>query len=331
MSYVSIINYDYDESQTGFVQNFDSSSEEDSSSKEVEEEIRNAVVDYRFFGISLHEDSAGELALTGGIHLFHGVKAALAATFGPNWPESSLYEAFRGAALTLLTTRKQKKLTPVQFGALLEENAGVRLNLRKFIENSIFKGADAKFHGGLLKVMASGVKYLNEEQRAKYFIEIGPVLQRQGKIFDTAELVRLKAETSHGGTFNTGRNLIKDKMVKRCMWVMTERGHLEGHQFYSHVGKLARFHHSSFSAGDHVSAAGEWYVEAGKILLINCTSGHYRPEIQQFLKALTELNREGALQNAEVQLFDSQGKEQRIDAVEFKKYSTHYLKNHSLF
>ena len=52
----------------------------------------------------------------------------------------------------------------------------------------------------------------------------------------------------------------------------------ENFVLYSHTPKLDRFHHSSFTAGSPILAAGEWQVEAGIVKRINGLSGHYRPE-----------------------------------------------------
>ena len=65
--------------------------------------------------------------------------------------------------------------------------------------------------------------------------------------------------------------------------------------FYSHVGKLGRFHHSSFKAGQAVMAAGEWVVRQGKLDMINACSGHYRPEAWRVRAACSHLKNEGTI------------------------------------
>jgi hypothetical protein len=61
--------------------------------------------------------------------------------------------------------------------------------------------------------------------------------------------------------------------------------------FFSNVGKLKHFHHSTFTGGKGVVCAGEWIVKNGRLLKISGNSGHYRPTINHLKRAVLELER----------------------------------------
>lgn len=69
-----------------------------------------------------------------------------------------------------------------------------------------------------------------------------------------------------------------------AIWVWGPDGN-----FYSHIAKYQRFHHSTFFAGEQVKAAGEWKVVRGKIEGICGMSGHYRPDFDALVSAIEEL------------------------------------------
>jgi hypothetical protein len=73
---------------------------------------------------------------------------------------------------------------------------------------------------------------------------------------------------------------------KGLIWVCAEVPGSSTPVFYSHIGKLRRFHHSSFTAGDPVIGAGEWIVENGRLLKINANSGHYQPTIDHLFNSV---------------------------------------------
>jgi hypothetical protein len=103
------------------------------------------------------------------------------------------------------------------------------------------------------------------------------------------------------------------------------------YKFYSHVGKIARTHHSSFTAGGSVIAAGEWYVKMGRLKVINGLSGHYMPDQERFLRALYYLNRVGAVdEHATVLVWNANGA-QEIYAISFLNNSTEVLKTNRLY
>ncbi|HEY9227739.1 MAG TPA: hypothetical protein VIP11_13875 [Gemmatimonadaceae bacterium] len=81
-------------------------------------------------------------------------------------------------------------------------------------------------------------------------------------------------------------DLAEEWMVKSLIWVCAiEKGRL-GVTFYSHVGRPYKFHHSSFTSGGALVAAGEWIVENGSLRKISGNSGHYRPTIAELHRAV---------------------------------------------
>lgn len=83
-----------------------------------------------------------------------------------------------------------------------------------------------------------------------------------------------------------------------------------GIDFYSHVCKEDRVHHTTFMGdGDKpagVLAAGEWVVRKGKLIAVNGCSGHYRPKIGELLAGLDAMLKAGMVdQETTVRLWDN--------------------------
>jgi hypothetical protein len=75
--------------------------------------------------------------------------------------------------------------------------------------------------------------------------------------------------------------------------------------FYSHIGKMKRFHHSSFTAGQPVLGAGEWVVENGHLKAISANSGHYQPTIDHLRQSILHM-REALHDDTTVLLWSAQ-------------------------
>jgi hypothetical protein len=163
----------------------------------------------------------------------------------------------------------------------------------------------------LLLAVRRGVKYISDEtKRAKYAIGFNAgAVQRGASHFDTETLRRMYMkkpdqlsavpegphdnnapapapaavpdDPSKRGNYVIGRDVI---------WVMDNNGN-----FYSHVSKMGRIHHSSFLAGEAICAGGDWKIENGEITEISGQSGHYKPTLDRFLGALNQLEERGAL------------------------------------
>ena len=135
----------------------------------------------------------------------------------------------------------------------------------------------------VLNALRMGVKYCNDAAaRNKFKIEFrGPQLWRRDQLFDTRALI------DHYGA--------KDNydMTGEVIWIMSKE---EPEEFYSHVGKLGRVHHSTFFGGEAVRAAGDWRVEHGVIRQITGRSGHYKPGIGPLIQALRILRSRGVLE-----------------------------------
>ena len=136
-----------------------------------------------------------------------------------------------------------------------------------------------------------GVKYIAPDRLSRYLVTMGHTLQRRDLTFDTAAIKQHFLD-KRGGSRNMGRAGQKgapigvpqyakrrdgDWFQSSLIWVCvpTESEAV----FYSHVGKIQRFHHSSFTAGAEVMGAGEWIVEKGYIRQVSAVSGHYRPDL----------------------------------------------------
>ena len=158
-----------------------------------------------------------------------------------------------------------------------------------------------------------GVKYIRDlhRRRSRYEVTLGARMTRRMEIFDTA---KIKAVYRHKLGANVGDRLTPEEKAKpitpkvrarigaaflgkdaadqrrwtglarewgleSLIWVCALEDHQERPSFYSHIGKIQKFHHSSFKAGRDVIGAGEWIVTGGKLLKISANSGHYRPTI----------------------------------------------------
>ncbi len=245
-------------------------------------------------GKPLTSHAEGELNRVHGIHVWEGVKQALAETF-PGWPGMSKdYDWFCARVESELAANPRKD--PAAFARdLFKKEPYVAHDFDAFIRRSPLQIVLTKkmenLYRGVLKIMVRGVKYVSAEKRAKYKVELGPILQRGGEIFDTSDIYSKKKQTSAPGSTTKTNNPAKKL---RCIWVMTSTPP-QNYTFFSHFGKLGRFHHSSFMEGSAVMAAGEWYVEKGRCLLINACSGHYQPEPWRFLRAYQQLEQRGVI------------------------------------
>jgi len=184
---------------------------------------------------------------------------------------------------------------------------------------------------GLMKILLKGVKYCRSDcAEKKYKVTLGPALTRRGEVFDTKNIYEAKMKRYASGSVAPGQDWTKF----RCIWVMScpENGQPT---FYSHVGKIGRFHHSSFLAGGAVMAAGEWTVENGKLMHINACSGHYKPEDWRFLKACTFLKNEGVITGQtklEVWKEGQAGGRELVDCLPFlKNFADNRRKGYMLF
>jgi hypothetical protein len=290
-------------------------------------------------GKALTHHSRDELDLVAGIHVWTTVRTALAKTF-PGWPDapSPSYEHFRSSVS--LEVRRIKACQCEATAAIqdfLKKNPYIASDMDTFLKDAgplsvVRTKALAKYYMFILKVMAFGVKYVSAEKSIKYLVELGPVIKRGGQIFDTKTLYDKKRATSVAGSTTQSTNPAKKS---RCIWVMATDGG-DGFKFYSHFGKMGRFHHSSFTAGSAVMAAGEWFVENGECTLINACSGHYKPQPWRFKRAFDELKRTGVITaKTEIQVWDRRKPdatgEHRAPALEFMNGFDVNLRSYQLY
>ena len=153
---------------------------------------------------------------------------------------------------------------------------------------SLTKEMDSEYEGEHLPnseqwgFMGGQVKYLSEVERAEYelFVKDGNLITSNGQLFDSFN------------TMGTGNG--------KAIYVMDPQGRI----YASNSPMVGEFHHSSFLSGGKVSAAGEIEVINGKIVGINNTSGHYKPEAKYIDQFTSELSDRGAdLSNAYIEKF----------------------------
>lgn len=75
--------------------------------------------------------------------------------------------------------------------------------------------------------------------------------------------------------------------------------------FYTGVGRIHQFHHSTFTGGGDVIAAGEWTIESGRLTRIAPLSGHYRPTLQALYRAVLHMA-PALVSNPTVYLYDAE-------------------------
>ena len=145
----------------------------------------------------------------------------------------------------------------------------------------------------------NNVKYVSDPgvRFDKYAVVIHQTITRRGTALDTGEVknhfVRKGAQIGiacfgHDANDHQARftKLANEWGYQGLIWVCVKDGHTGEPVFFSHVGKTNRFHHSSFTGGGDVIAAGEWIIKRGRLLKISANSGHYRPPLDYFHRAV---------------------------------------------
>lgn len=146
-----------------------------------------------------------------------------------------------------------------------------------------------------------GVKYVATEQaRAKYRVQVGDRLRRRGMLLDTGSIRRHFKQKDRAGLGKAGlgratltqgvdRDLEREWNRKGLIWVCADGPGPNEAAFYTHVGKIDRFHHSTFFSGNELIGAGEWIVEDGRLKSISANSGHYQPSIDFLYQSVLHL------------------------------------------
>jgi hypothetical protein len=187
---------------------------------------------------------------------------------------------------------------------------------------------------GWLKLMAAGVKYCEAAvAKEKYQVDLGPVIRRRNEVFDSEALFNKATKKYAMGSFGgagEGRNKFKS------IWVMVWEDRSQPPEFYSHIGKIGRFHHSSFKAGGRIAAAGEWLITDGKCEVVSGCSGHYKPEPWRLLLALDYLKKVNVITDAtklEVWLKDTTNanRKQLVNCITFTNRWERNMRDYQLF
>jgi len=144
------------------------------------------------------------------------------------------------------------------------------------------------------------VRYLNAEKRRKYLVTLGQriVRERAGLPLDTREVQqhcigagRTDLGSAVLGKSRGGQPFRQPDEWKgsALIWVCAPDPETDKPAIYTHVCKIRRFHRSSFTGGEGVIGAGEWVVRDGKLLYVSANSGHYRPDLHTFHRAVLHM------------------------------------------
>lgn len=233
---------------------------------------------------------------------------------GEGGVEDDVLEIFEGRPISTsrheVAARKVRKVLPVYSTANKQKAAFPEMLVRPMQDaknRTEHRLPDAR---GFLKG-EKGVRYLDREARKRYEVKMGARIRYaiDDIVFDTAS-IRENAKKTEGtfgktwilsmanwgkpygatgakvrkedGTFAAGREWRTTSLI----WVIAPDKLEKRPRFYSHVCKGGKLHHSSFNEGKSVLGAGEWIVEAGKLLKISANSGHYRPDLSLFTQSV---------------------------------------------
>jgi hypothetical protein len=167
------------------------------------------------------------------------------------------------------------------------------------------------------------VKYVQDilYRLDKYYVSIHKLMIRRGVAFDTFAIKQRFVDKHEDDDREIGfcglGILPNDRQFKKIerewyntslIWVCVKESEFAEPTFYSHVGQPHRFHHSTFTGGGKVIAAGEWIVLNGALRKINANSGHYRPPLHALQRAVLFL-KNAWRSDSVVVLFNTQTKQ----------------------
>ena len=152
---------------------------------------------------------------------------------------------------------------------------------------------------------SKNVKYVSDisTRFQKYSVTIHKTVLRRGTALDTAAVKNhfMNNKGVFAGIACMGHDLndhksrftqLADEWGRQALiWVCVREAGCNEPVFYSHMGKADRFHHSSFTCGGDVIAAGEWIIRQGHLCKISPNSGHYRPPLDYFHRAVLFMNK----------------------------------------
>jgi hypothetical protein len=137
------------------------------------------------------------------------------------------------------------------------------------------------------------VRYVNDQKREKYHIEVGTVMKRNNAPFDTAKVKDKYLRNGKWGGYEMPYVTQEQGLewaTAGLIWVCVgDPKGTEKPRFFSHVGNPGRFHHSSLTRGGGVIGAGEWIIKEGALLKVSANSGHYQPTIDYLYHAVLQL------------------------------------------
>lgn len=207
-------------------------------------------------------------------------------------------------------------------------------SLDSFFGDTPFEPAHLKGHSNesttIQKHSKRTVKYADQDKRLKYRTNIGERLTWTSRSNGAQKLNLLDCEEIYSiyekkwsnndgskpraipGGFTRG---VDQKWARSLIWVIGMDGTV-----YCNIPKIERFHHSSFTSGESVKSAGMWIVENGRLLEMAPLSGHYLPNMRQFMTGVVALKAAVKASQTSLLLYSVWDKERK--SVPYDKWST---------
>ena len=155
------------------------------------------------------------------------------------------------------------------------------------IKYQVFMGSTIKHRGPRIrKGMALDTAAIRKSKIDKYLkVEAERNLPEADRTLPAEKFAK---ENARPGAFSGG-GIAPDWTYAALMWVCVLDSMKKDIRFYTHLCKVNRFHHSTFTHGRGVLGAGEWYVKKGKLKFISANSGHYKPDLSSFHGAVLKM------------------------------------------
>jgi hypothetical protein len=121
---------------------------------------------------------------------------------------------------------------------------------------------------------------------------------------DGTGIAKYTVNESHGSIFEKGGTVTQEHLDTENARIQNISDTLKYTVVNENIGDLKeRFHHSTFLGGQEVGGAGTIQVLDGKIAVITDASGHYKPEVNQLVNVIDEIEHRGVkIENVGVKL-----------------------------
>lgn len=149
--------------------------------------------------------------------------------------------------------------------------------------------------------------------------DFGRNIKKTVQYFSKEEANFYKIDLSKGRIVQNGNNYFTDMTRARphTIYILD----IEDNLYLCDCNAINEIHHSSFTQGKAVKAAGEMYIHDGVILELNNLSGHYRPSEQSLNYLIDTIEENGYKWNPWIDVID-----RRVEAIK-----PHFLKGFNKF